>query len=144
MCSAQVPPRKAPRRHSTLLPMPSRTAPAHPPNSSILSHTRSLPAGAVTASDKEDRSSPEGAVERQVRSALEPTPPHTTPRPFPRTRNPNRSPRTPLLPHFHTHSMAFACAAGEEKCLAYMITKASRDVTFTSQDPTVDILFKPR
>ena len=85
-----------------------------------------------------------GAVERQVRLALEPTPPHTTPRPFPRTRNPNRSPRTPLLPHFHTHSMAFACAAGEEKCLAYMIKKASRDVTFTSQDPTVDILFKPR
>ena len=40
--------------------------------------------------------------------------------------------------------MAFACAAGEEKCLAYMIKKASRDVTFTSQDPTVDILFTPR
>ena len=40
--------------------------------------------------------------------------------------------------------MAFCVRRVGEKCLAYIIKKASRDVTFTSQDPTVDILFKPR
>ena len=86
----------------------------------------------------------EGAVERLFQVGLRTYPTARHPSPIP----PPARPKT-LTPPAPAASLslictAFACAAGEEKCLAYMIKKASRDVTFTSQDPTVDILFTPR
>ena len=110
----------------------------------VLTSPSPLPAGVLKVSEQEDSFIREGAVGRLFKVGLRTYPTARHPSPIP----PPARPKT-LTPPAPAASLslictAFACAAGEEKCLAYMIKKASRDVTFTSQDPTVDILFKPR
>ena len=107
-----------------------------------------LTACALAASETEETFSAEGAVERLSRSALEPTPPHITPRPFPRTCGPIAPPRSPPSASHSSLPLSSQGATREHKVVLVRLVqkteKASRDGAFSSRDPTVDIFFVPR
>ena len=84
------------------------------------------------------------AVGRFRRSALEPTSPHITPRPFPLTCGPKSSPRSPPLPLFHSLPLSCADATMVLVQLVYKTEKASRGGAFSPRDPADDIFFEPR